>query len=138
MSLTKKEKPHFHVTAALVMRNDRLLISKRPEGSHLGGLWEFPGGKQEEGETLEDCIEREIMEELGIRIQAEKLLLSVIHEYHEKFITLYFFQCSLLDGEPISLDNQEIKWAGIKDLKQYRFPPPDQKIVACMTSGLFP
>ena len=138
MSFTKKEKPHFHVTAALVMRNDRLLISKRPEGSHLGGLWEFPGGKQEEGETLEDCIEREIMEELGIRIQAEKLLLSVIHEYHEKIITLYFFQCSLLDGEPISLDNQEIKWAEINDLKQYRFPPPDQKIVEYMTSGLFP
>ena len=78
------KKPHFHVTAGLVWKNGRVLIAKRPEGSHLEGYWEFPGGKQEAGESLKGCLEREIEEELGLKVRADEALLTVDHEYQAK------------------------------------------------------
>ena len=69
-------KPHFHVTAGVVWKNGRVLIAKRPEGGHLEGYWEFPGGKQEKGESLKGCLEREIEEELGLKVRAEEANLA--------------------------------------------------------------
>jgi len=105
------------------------LIAKRAEGSHLAGFWEFPGGKKEDGETLEQCLEREIKEELGIQVQVETLLITVYHEYENRTVTLYLFLCTHLSGRPEPLQCEEVRWVYPEDLVQYRFPPPDLKII---------
>ena len=127
--VAKNNKPHFHVTAGLLWQNGKVLITKRPVGSHLAGYWEFPGGKQEVGETLEDCLEREIKEELGVDVRAGKRLLTVDHEYENRIISLYLFHCTHLNGELEPLGCEEIRWARPEDLTQYRFPPPDEEII---------
>jgi mutator protein MutT len=125
----KNDKPHYHVTAGLIWREGKILITKRPEGSHLAGLWEFPGGKQEAGESLEQCLEREIREELGLVIKATELLLEVDHDYGTKSISLHLFRCSRLTGEPRALGCAEMRWVNPQDLDQYKLPPPDVQMI---------
>jgi len=125
-------KQHFQVTAGILWRDGRVLITKRPAGKHLAGLWEFPGGKQEGDETLETCLEREMKEELGIEVRADKHLYTVHHEYEDRTISLYLFLCTHQEGDPKPLDFQEIKWVSPESLPRYRFPPPDLRIVDAM------
>ncbi|MBW1996769.1 MAG: 8-oxo-dGTP diphosphatase MutT [Deltaproteobacteria bacterium] len=125
----KREKPHHNVAAGIIWRQGRVLITRRPPGSHLAGLWEFPGGKQEEGETLSACLEREIREELGIRIEAWQPLFSLHHEYDSKLITLHVFQCEDFKGDPKPMEGQEMRWVRPRELKDLRFPPPDRAII---------
>ena len=122
-------KPHFHVAAGLIRKNGRILITKRPEGSHLAGFWEFPGGKQEAGETLERCLEREIQEELGVRVKAGELLYSLLYEYESKTISLHLFRCLDFQGQPKALEAQDVRWVTPQDLKKFKFPPPDLAII---------
>jgi mutator protein MutT len=124
-----RSKPHFHVTAGLIWRDGRVLITRRPKGSHLGGYWEFPGGKQESGESLEACLEREIMEELAVKVKVTKHLLQIDHDYDEKSISLHLFQCADLAGEPQAVGCDDMTWADPKDLHLYRLPPPDTRII---------
>jgi len=125
----KIEKPHFQVAAGLIWRQGRVLIAKRPEGRHLAGYWEFPGGKQKSGETLEACLEREIKEELGLRIRAIRPEMKTHYEYDTKKITLHFFHCIRLEGEPAALEGQELKWASPHELPSLVFPQADRKMV---------
>jgi mutator protein MutT len=121
------------VTAGIIRREDKILITKRPEGVHLAGLWEFPGGKQEQGESLEECLIREIREELGVTIEPEKYLLTEEHEYETKKVTLHFYSCSLKgDEEPLPREGQETKWTTPKGLLALRFPPPDRRIISLL------
>jgi mutator protein MutT len=123
------EKPHYQVTAGLVWNKGKVLITKRPKGSHLEGFWEFPGGKQEKGESLKACLEREIKEELGVEIRADEALLTVDHEYGSKWISLSVFNCTFLKGEPEPLECQEFRWVAPGDLFDFSFPPPDRKVL---------
>lgn len=123
------DKPHFDVTAGLIWRDGKLLITRRPKGSHLAGYWEFPGGKQETGETREECLRREIREELGVDVQVERWLLRVDHDYETKSISLHLFQCSHLDGEPRPIGCDDMKWVDPHDLSAYKLPPPDTEIL---------
>ncbi len=123
------EKPHFHVTAGLIWRHGEVLITLRPKGSHLGGLWEFPGGKQERGETLEACLSREIKEELGMTVRPDAWRMTVDHEYESKRISLHIFDCTILTGEPRPLEGQAYRWAPPAVLLSLPFPPPDLKII---------
>lgn len=125
----KTPKPHYFVTAGLLWQGRRLLITKRPEGSHLAGFWEFPGGKKEDGESLEECLEREIREELNIVVRAEKLLFKVDHEYETRSVSLHFFRCTLLSGRPEPVGCDEIRWVHPENLSDYHFPPPDLAII---------
>ncbi|MFH1349768.1 MAG: 8-oxo-dGTP diphosphatase MutT [Pseudomonadota bacterium] len=125
----KTDKPHFHVTAGLIWHDGKLLIARRPPGTHLEGLWEFPGGKQEKGETLQECLERELREELGMKVRAENLVCTVEHEYENRTISLHLFQCSYLSGQPMPLEGQETRWVHPKDLGEYNFPPPDYTFI---------
>ena len=95
----RKPLPHFDVTAAVIRKNGRLLIAQRPFGGRLGGLWEFPGGKVEAGETLKQCLRREIKEELGVRIKVGKPIISIEHAYTHFKITLHAFECELVSGK---------------------------------------
>ena len=122
-------KPHFHVTAGLIWREGKVLLARRPQGSHLAGYWEFPGGKQEEGESLEGCLEREIMEELGVKVKVAGHLVQVDHDYDEKSISLHLFQCSRLAGEPKAIGCDETAWVDPKDLHACKLPPPDILII---------
>ena len=122
-------KPHFHVTAGLVWKNEKLLITRRPEGSHLAGYWEFPGGKQEPGESLEACLEREMREELAIEVKAATHLLQIDHDYETKSITLHLFQCNFLSGTPMPLGCDEIRWVKPEELANYQLPPPDIQVL---------
>ncbi len=131
--VANSNKPHFHVTAGLLQQDGMVLITKRPAGSHLAGYWEFPGGKQEAGETLEECLAREMKEELGVNVRVGKRLLKVDHEYENRIISLYLFQCTHLGGEYKPLACEAIRWVHPEDLTQYRFPPPDEKIIERLT-----
>jgi mutator protein MutT len=128
-------KKRIEVTAAIIRHEGKILITERPEGRHLEGLWEFPGGKKEPGETLEECVIREIREELGVQIKPYKLLLSVTHEYETKIVELYAFLCSLVNGAPAPLEGQKMRWVDPNELSLYRFPPPDQKIIEILCKG---
>lgn len=128
----RNHKPHFQVAAGLIWSEGKLLITRRPPGSHLAGFWEFPGGKQEGDESLKDCLEREIREELGVEISVGKPFLTVRYEYETKYITLHVFHCKDLKGLPQAMEGQEARWIHPKDLPQYHFPPPDQEIIKAL------
>ena len=127
--MSKSKKKHIYATAALIMNHGKLLITRRPKGSHLGGMWEFPGGKLESNETLRECLKREIREELGMDVSVNRLVLTVQQEYDERIVTLNFFECACFRGSPKSLEGQEVLWVDLEDLRQYPFPPPDEKII---------
>jgi len=122
-------KPHFDVTAALIWRDSKILITKRREGRHLAGYWEFPGGKQELGESLEECLRREISEELGVNVEIEEHIVRVDHDYDTKSISLHLFLCSGLVGEPRPIGCDDIRWVDPKDIDQYKLPPPDIQLL---------
>jgi 8-oxo-dGTP diphosphatase len=119
----------IEVAAALIFRDGKLLIAQRYAQAHLGGLWEFPGGKREPGETFRQCLKREIREELGVEISAGKLFESVTHAYPEKTVHLKFFMCRLTRGEPQPLGCETLRWIGKSELKDYQFPPADARLL---------
>lgn len=92
-------------------------------------MWEFPGGKREAGETLEQCLARELAEELGIKIDVGRYCFTVHHTYDDRSISLHIFQCDLLEGEPRPLQSDAVRWVAPATLAEFRFPPPDKKII---------
>ena len=117
------------VAAGLVFRQGKLLITQRHLGTHLGGLWEFPGGKREPGESFEQCLIRELLEELGIEVSVGPLLHSLTHAYPEKTVRLNFYRCDWLRGEPQLLGCADFRWIGPERLKDYHFPPADARLL---------
>jgi mutator protein MutT len=117
------------VSAALIFRDGKLLIARRHARAHLGGLWEFPGGKREPGETFKQCLVREIREELGVDISVGRLYESVIHAYPEKTVRLEFFICRLIQGEPQPLGCDALGWTTRAKLADYEFPAADARLL---------
>ena len=117
------------VAAGLVFRDGRLLLTQRAAGSHLAGLWEFPGGKREPGESFEACLARELMEELGIEATIGPLVESITHAYPEKTVRLNFYRCKWLRHEPKTLGCADFRWVSRQDLGQFRFPPADERLL---------
>ncbi len=126
----------IEVAAGLVFRNGRLLITQRRPGDHLEGLWEFPGGKREPGESFEACLKRELQEELGIDVQVGDLLDSVLHRYPGKTVRLNFYCCRCLAGEPQALGCQDLAWIYPAQLESYSFPPADQQLLLLLQKRL--
>lgn len=114
---------------ALIRRGRQFLISQRNEADTFGSYWEFPGGKKNEGESFEDCVVRETMEELGVRVAVEKKFMEIKKKYEQKTIWLNFYICSYVSGYPQPLDCQKVLWADVKDLKGYRFPPANELVI---------
>jgi A/G-specific adenine glycosylase len=126
--------PHHDIAAGVVWRDGLVLIAQRFPKGLLGGLWEFPGGKREPGESLEETVVREIREELGIAIQVGRRLATVQHAYTHFRITLHAFHCHYLSGEPRSLDCAAWRWVRPQALDAYAFPAANRTIIAALQS----
>ena len=122
----------IEVAAGLIHRNGRYLIARRKAGVHLAGYWEFPGGKREAGETLEECLRRELREELNVRVDIPVPYRIVRHEYPEKVVELHFFRCVIESGEAEALDCAELRWVFPEEFSQFEFPPADGVILEAL------
>jgi A/G-specific adenine glycosylase len=131
----KKKSPHYLVTAAVISRNGMVLIARRPAEGLLGGLWEFPGGKLEEGEDLTGCLQREIQEELGVKIEVGSLVGVYNHAYTHFRVTLHAYYCRLLEGEPRPLEASEVRWAAPEELEVYPMGKIDRQISKDFRTG---
>jgi mutator protein MutT len=120
------------VAAAIVERAGRFLMARRLKGTHLEGLWEFPGGKIEPGESLEDCLLRELAEELGVAGRVLGPRWSTTHDYPAKRGELHFFDCEI-DGDPRPLLGQEVRWVSASELATLPLPEADAGLVALLT-----
>lgn len=123
--------PVIDVSAGLVRHAGRLLIAQRPAGSHLAGFWEFPGGKRDPGETWEACLERELREELGLRIQAGAVYDEITHPYPTKTVRLRFFVAGLHPDSPPAraVECADFAWVDRESLARYTFPPADAALL---------
>jgi mutator protein MutT len=117
------------VSAALIFLGGRLLITQRPAHSHLGGCWEFPGGKREADETFEQCLVREIKEELGMEIVVGEMFEEICHQYPEKGVRLKFFLCQPRGGGPQPLECAALKWIDRAGLDAHEFPAADARLL---------
>lgn len=122
--------PVMEVAAALVFRGGRLLVTQRPAGRRFAGLWEFPGGKREPGESWEACLRREIREELACTIEVGPAFDEVVHPEPDKTLHLRFFLGRLAAGEPQPLECAEVAWVARAELAALEFPPADTALLA--------
>jgi mutator protein MutT len=116
------------VLAAVIQRDERFLVTRRLAGTHLSGLWEFPGGKCDPGETHEACLARELAEELGVESSIGEEITTVEHAYPERTVRLHFRRCRI-SGEAQSLLGQEIRWVTREELAALEFPEADRELI---------
>jgi mutator protein MutT len=119
-------KPTVEVAIGLIFHQGRILITQRLADAHLPHLWEFPGGKKMSKESFEECLTRELLEELKIQVIIEKKKFLTKHEYPEKIVHLIFFWCRYLNGNVKAVGCQQFKWVYPKELKNYSFPAANQ------------
>ena len=120
--------PLYQVSAAVIQREDAVLIGRRPEGKLLGGLWEFPGGKQDPGESMEACLRREIQEELGVDIQVGDHFGTFPHAYTHFKVNVHAYRCVILSAEPEAREHDQLYWAALTDLEKYPMGKVDRLI----------
>ncbi len=127
--------PHHHIAAGIVWRRGRVLIARRPRDGMLGGLWEFPGGKQRAGETLAQACEREVCEETGLKVRAREHFLSLDHAYSHFKITLHLFHCQPASGRPKPLGCEEPRFVPLEELDAYPFPQANRRALEQLLAG---
>jgi len=117
-----------------VIRDDRdlILIDRRLAKGLLGGFWEFPGGKIEGNETVQECIKREVLEEIGIEIAVDSHLITIDHTYSHFRVNLQVYNCRYLSGEARAIECEEIRWVTIEELDNYTFPAANQEIIRAL------
>jgi 8-oxo-dGTP diphosphatase len=124
------ELPHKQIGIAVIWnQSGQILIDRRKIGGTMGGLWEFPGGKIEAGETVAECIVREIREELAIEINVGAHLISIEHNYPTFQLMAIVHHCQHLNGIPQPIESEEIRWVNASDLSQYQFPAANDAII---------
>jgi mutator protein MutT len=121
---------------AIVLKGGKILVCQRKDDDTFGGYWEFPGGKQEDGESLEQCLARELREELNIAARPTTLLDPIVHDYPEVLVRLHPFLCEHESGEPELLECQATRWIDPADLPNYRFPPANESLIAQILNKL--
>jgi 8-oxo-dGTP diphosphatase len=123
------------VAAAVVERDGAFLLTRRLDGTHLAGHWEFPGGKCHAGEALQDCLVREIREELDADVDVGPEILATTHDYPDRAIELRFFRCALRT-EPRPMMGQEMRWVLLAELASTQLPPADAELVRMLTGNV--
>ena len=128
----KKKIPHRQIGVGVIWKGKQILIARRFDDDMLGGLWEFPGGKRERGESIEECVKREVKEELGIVVRVEEEFAIVQHAYSHFSITMHAFNCRYVSGRPRAIGCAAWKWVKPSELTQYAFPTANKKIINAM------
>ena len=128
VKIKKKKKPHYNIVAGIIWYNNKIIISKRKSEGLLGGLWEFPGGKIKKNETPEECIKREVFEEININIDVLNYLGQIKHEYSHFSITLNSYECKYRSGKIKAVECSDFKKIKLNDLSKYAFPKANHKI----------
>ncbi len=124
----------IHVAVAAIINDQhKVLISKRPADVHQGGLWEFPGGKLEPGESIEEGLLRELQEELGITLRHARPLIRVAHDYPDKSVLLDVWRVDRFEGDPVGHEGQQIKWVSVDQLQYYEFPAANLPIITAVS-----
>jgi 8-oxo-dGTP diphosphatase len=128
------------VACALIDRDGRVLIAQRPEGKGMAGLWEFPGGKVEAGERPEQCLIRELQEELGITVKEACLapLTFASHPYDEFHLLMPLYVCRRWDGLVTATEHKALKWVRPQALRDYPMPPADEPLIPALIDLLSP
>jgi 8-oxo-dGTP diphosphatase len=122
-----------YIGVAIIRNNqEQVLIDKRRQDGLMGGLWEFPGGKVEAGETVEECIKREIFEELGIEVQVGSCLITLDYSYTHYPVTLIVHHCTIIKGVPQPLACEKIRWVSLDELDEYPFLEANDRIIATL------
>lgn len=125
--------PHKKIGVAVIINDkEEILIDKRLPKGLMANLWEFPGGKIEAGETPQDCIKREIKEELGIDIMVNHHLIDITHDYSELTVTLSVYICQIIRGKPQTLQCAQILWVKVSQLHNFEFPSANQQIILAL------
>jgi mutator protein MutT len=119
----------IQIAIALVWRAGRLLVTRRPFDAHLGGLWEFPGGKLEPGETAERCAEREVSEEVAMSVAARRTRTPIRHEYSERTVVLHPVDCEWQHGDPELRGVIEARWVAPRELEALAFPAANAALI---------
>ena len=127
--------PLVEVTAGVIRRGRRYLVTRRDPAKHQGGLWEFPGGKREAGESLEACLARELDEELGVRVRVGERLALVPWTYPDRRVLLHFFRCRIASGQVAPREGQPHRWVTPAELAALPMPPADATVVATLSRG---
>jgi mutator protein MutT len=120
----------LEVVAAVIVRAGHVLVAQRLDDAHMGGLWEFPGGKVEAGETHEESLARELMEELGIRVVVREQVTRIEHDYPDRSVVLHFYRAEILDNdEPKPIECAAVRWVTPEELATLPMPPADVPLV---------
>ena len=127
-------RPLIIVAAAVAERDGAFLLTRRLAGTPLAGTWEFPGGKCEDGERLDECLHREMVEELGVAVIVGREVFTTRHSYPEREVELHFLRCELR-GEPQPTLGQELRWVPRADLRRLEFPPADLELIDRLAAG---
>jgi mutator protein MutT len=114
---------------ALIRRDREFLISQRKKNDSFGSMWEFPGGKKNPEESFEECVVREVKEEVGIDVCVHEKFMEISPRYYERIIWLNFFLCSHVSGDPSPVDCEKIEWVRVENLKNYAFPPANDIVI---------
>jgi 8-oxo-dGTP diphosphatase len=127
----------IEVVAAVILSScgEKLFIAKRASQAHQGGLWEFPGGKKEQGETAEQALTRELQEEIGIVIDNPTPLIKLEHDYGDKLIQLDVYTVMTFAGEPHGAEGQETQWIQLAEIDQYAFPEANMAIIQALKAA---
>jgi 8-oxo-dGTP diphosphatase len=120
------------VVAAIIERDDAFLLTLRPDGTHLAGHWEFPGGKVAAHENHAEALRREVFEELDAVVDVGELAHTVTHDYPEKTVQLFFYRCALR-GEPKPMMGQQMRWVHRRELTQLPFPEADRELISLLS-----
>ncbi len=131
--------PHIHVGAGVIVKRDgRVLLAQRKEDAMLGGLWEFPGGRQEKGESLEECVARELQEELGIQVRVGPHLTTVRHAFSHFTMELHAYWVRIEKGRPRAIDCDDVTWATVEEIGGYPLPKADIRILDVLRKTVVP
>lgn len=135
-----EEKQYLRVVMAVIWNPamDEILICQRPETKNFGGLWEFPGGKVEAGETDIETLDRELDEEVGILVHDFTHRMDFKHDYEDKEIEFVVYDVYSFEGEPYGRENQAIRWINAADLSSVDFPPADYILIDEIKNGIMP
>lgn len=117
------------VAAGIVWTGTQVLVARRQDDDHQGGLWEFPGGKRRGHETIEQCLRREMLEEIGIEVEVGRLWRALTHLYPDRAVSLYFFLCDMLHGTPRAIECAEVRWVEPDALSRLPFVEGDIQIL---------